>query len=75
MKACTAAIPVEGTEERLAAVSSKLIAALGTDAIQRHRLLTKYMLSMLEGTADGLFVILCGRRHHDRQHTRNTTST
>jgi hypothetical protein len=75
MKGCTAAVPVEGTEERLAAVSSQSIAALGTDAILRHRLLTKYVLPMLEGTAYGLFVILCGRRHHDRQHARNTTST
>jgi hypothetical protein len=31
------------------------------------------VLPMLEGTADRLFVALCGRRHYDRQHARNTT--
>ena len=73
MEGCTAAVPVEGAEERLAAVSCQPIAALGTGAILRHRLLAEYMLPVLEGTADGLFVALCGRRHHDRQHARNTT--
>jgi hypothetical protein len=75
MKGCTAAVPIEGTEERLAAVSCQSIAALGTGAVLRHRLLTKYVLPMLESTADGLFVTLCGRRYHDRQHARNTTSS
>lgn len=74
MEGCTAAVPVEGAKERLAAVSCQPIAPLGTGAILRHRLLAKHVLAVLEGTADCLFVALRGRRHHDRQHARNTTS-
>lgn len=70
---CTAAIPVEGAEEGLATVSCQPIAALATGAILRHRLFAEYVLAVLEGTAGGLFVALCRRRHHDRQHARNTT--
>lgn len=74
-KAAPDALPVESTEERLAAASCQLIAALGTGVVLRHRLLAEYVLPMFKGTTDGLFVACCGRGHHHRQHAKNTTSS